>query len=202
MLIERVTTVTLSMLVIVQLISNIQTLRNFSPLRKDTLIIFSTNDEFSSTIDNPQSVSFTVFQEPRPLSRHMTTKGYMYNPSAKYQKQFLDESKPFLPVIPFQGPLEVSINFYFTRPKNHFRSGKLSHILKPNAPFYHNGRRDIDNLVKFVLDALNKHAYKDDGQISLLKSGKFYCSNITQARIEVSITSLGDDEMMTSMLSQ
>jgi Holliday junction resolvase RusA-like endonuclease len=33
---------------------------------------------------------------------------------------------------------------------------------------------DLDNLVKFVLDALNAKAYEDDSQIAVIKSAKFY----------------------------
>lgn len=33
---------------------------------------------------------------------------------------------------------------------------------------------DLDNLVKFVLDALNAKAYDDDSQIAVIKSAKFY----------------------------
>ena len=39
---------------------------------------------------------------------------------------------------------------------------------------WHIKRKDLDNLVKFVLDALNEHAYYDDSQISLLTAGKLY----------------------------
>lgn len=33
---------------------------------------------------------------------------------------------------------------------------------------------DIDNLAKFILDALNTVAYEDDKQVSVLKSAKLY----------------------------
>lgn len=33
---------------------------------------------------------------------------------------------------------------------------------------------DLDNLVKFVLDALNAKAYEDDSQIAVIRSAKFY----------------------------
>jgi Holliday junction resolvase RusA-like endonuclease len=33
---------------------------------------------------------------------------------------------------------------------------------------------DLDNLVKFVLDALNAKAYEDDSQIAAIRSAKFY----------------------------
>src|SRR5215469_6690411 len=51
-------------------------------------------------------------------------------------------------------PLNVSLAFYFRRPKIHFRSGKNSTGLKPGAPLWHTSRPDCDNLAKAVLDAL------------------------------------------------
>ena len=146
----------------------------------------SSNSKLSLTYSPKikRSVSFIIYQEPRPLSRHMTAKGFMYNPSAKDQKLFLDESKPFLPMKPWEGPIEMNLDFYFSRPKTHFRTGKLKHLLKPTAPSYHSGRKDLDNLIKFVLDALNKHAYLDDGQVVCIKSRKFYVAAASNVEVD------------------
>ncbi len=65
----------------------------------------------------------------------------VFNPSAKDQKKFLEASKPFLPITPLEGPLEVNIIFYFKRPKNHYKSGKNSHLLKDNIDIWHNKRK-------------------------------------------------------------
>ncbi len=46
---------------------------------------------------------------------------------------------------------------------------------------------DIDNLEKFVLDALNGHAYEDDGQVVRTESSKLYGK---EARTIVEIYSL------------
>ena len=42
---------------------------------------------------------------------------------------------------------------------------------------FYNGnrrRRDLDNMAKLVLDALNRHAYEDDNQVVELNLRKFY----------------------------
>jgi Holliday junction resolvase RusA-like endonuclease len=135
--------------------------------------------------------SFVVNMEPRPLMRHMSRGGFMYNPSAPLQKKFLSDCQPFLPSTPLDGPLELELYFHFRRPLSHFRTGQYKHILKESSPLYHTGKRDIDNLIKFVLDALNKVAYSDDAQVCMLKSGKYYTSD--EPRVEVIIRSLDPD---------
>ena len=48
----------------------------------------------------------------------------------------------------------------------------------------------MDNLVKFVLDSLNRVAYEDDGQVAVLSAAKLYTGD--QARVEVHIRKLAD----------
>jgi len=45
--------------------------------------------------------------------------------------------------------------------------------------------------VKFVLDALNKHAYKDDSQIVVLTSAKLYSEG--KARTTIHFRKIEDD---------
>jgi len=54
------------------------------------------------------------------------------------------------------------LSFNFARPKGHYGTGKNSKFMKDNAPDFHTQIPDIDNLIKFVLDACNKHLYVDD----------------------------------------
>jgi Holliday junction resolvase RusA-like endonuclease len=73
--------------------------------------------------------------------------------------------------IPFENRVSVTIKAYFKVPKTTTKKdkalieeGKLSPTKKP----------DIDNVVKIVLDALNKMTFKDDNQITKLQVEKFY----------------------------
>jgi Holliday junction resolvase RusA-like endonuclease len=134
---------------------------------------------------SPRSIYLIVPGEPRPLSRHMFSRGRMYNPSAKYQKDFLEVAKPFLPPNPLTGPLNAEILFYFSRPKSHYRTGKYNNELKKSAPSFHSGRCDLDNLIKFVLDSLNKHAYEDDSQISVIRSAKYYTNDKPSVHVKL-----------------
>lgn len=92
----------------------------------------SSTESLNADIDDTNDpVILTVFGEPTPLSRHMVSRGHMYNPSAGLQKEFLNACLPSLPTVPLTGPLEATLFFYFGRPKNHFGTGKNAHVLKP-----------------------------------------------------------------------
>lgn len=75
-------------------------------------------------------------------------------------------------VRPWEGPLCVSLTFYFPRPKSHFR---VNGELKPNAPIWHTSTPDRDNLDKAVLDALtNLCIWGDDNQVCDGRIKKLY----------------------------
>jgi Holliday junction resolvase RusA-like endonuclease len=130
-------------------------------------------------------MKFTVYGDPAPLSRHMLARGRMYNPSSNLQKEFLKACQIHMPTLPPEGAMEAYMVFYFRRPKNHYYTGKNSHKLKSDSPSRHHIRRDLDNLVKFVLDALNGIAYKDDGQVASIKTHKFFTN--LEPRTEITI---------------
>ena len=118
----------------------------------------------------------TVLGNPKPLKRHYHLKtGRAFDPSAKDKKDFAWKVKasPFK-ITRFKGDIRMILLFYMRRPKNHYRSGKLSRILKDTAPVYHRIKPDISNLIKFVEDALNGICYDDDSQIVKIESTKKY----------------------------
>ncbi|MCP4569473.1 MAG: RusA family crossover junction endodeoxyribonuclease [FCB group bacterium] len=86
--------------------------------------------------------------------------------------------------LPLTGALIVRCLFFLQRPKSHFGTGKNSDKLKPSAPEYHIIRPDIDNLLKFVCDALNGVAWKDDSQIVLKSGQKMYGDPSTSVIID------------------
>lgn len=148
----------------------------YTNIRNVTITNVTTVD--SINIGNMMSnynISFTVYGEPTPLSRHMLSKGRMYNPSGMHQREFAKACESFLPSKPLEGPIEAKMIFYFSRPKYHFRTGKNSHLLKDGISDWHSTRKDLDNLIKFVLDSLNKQAYLDDSQVKNLLKHKLLC---------------------------
>ena len=123
---------------------------------------------FAQTVDYP----------PTSLKRHRHTRsGHSYDPSAKDKLAFVNKVE--LPEEVFHGPLRVTLDFYEIRPKSHFRTGKYAGELKASAPKYNTSRRDVDNLCKFILDALNKRLYDDDSQLVELHSTKRWAPHRT-----------------------
>jgi len=135
-----------------------------------------------------EELAFTVFGEPTPLSRHRVAGMHMYNPSAKQQKLFALSCQKHMPESPLEGPLAAHMAFYFSRPKSHYRSGKYANELKPHQDHWHSKRKDLDNLIKFVLDSLNEKAFLDDSQIVTIVSSKQYTED--KPRTEVYFRSL------------
>ena len=132
-------------------------------------------------------VTFTVYGEPVPLRRHMVSRGRMYNPSSTEQRNFARACALQLPEAPLTGPIEATLTFYFPRPASHYRTGRYAGELKPDMPRWHSKRKDLDNLVKFVLDSLNGLAYEDDSQVAVIRCAKFYTEGEprTEARFRV-----------------
>ncbi len=65
------------------------------------------------------------------------------------------------------GPIWMSLHFVFTRPKDHFGTGKNAEKLKPSAPRWPTSKAigDRTNLLKSVEDALTGIVWKDDSQV-------------------------------------
>ena len=52
-------------------------------------------------------------------------------------------------------PMELSLRFFFSRPKGHYApQGTDALVLRPDAPVYVCKVPDTDNLVKLVMDAM------------------------------------------------
>ena len=116
----------------------------------------------------------TINFEPVSLKRHRhRLKGGTYDPSKKDKDDFIKVIENF-PEEKMTKPLRCVLNFYCKRPKNHYKTGKNAHILKDTAPKYNINNKDLDNMVKFVLDALNDKLYTDDSLIFEISCSKMY----------------------------
>lgn len=88
--------------------------------------------------------------------------------------------------VPMPGPVRLELMFRLTRPKNHYRTGRNSHLLKDTAPVYPEGKPDADKLARAVLDGLKGGgAYWDDSQVVTLLAAKRYAA---VAGVDVEIT--------------
>lgn len=73
---------------------------------------------------------------------------------------------------PLEGPVKVSMLFYFRRPEHHYGKKKGERYLKPSAPMWHSSLGDIEKLVRTVNDAMSGIAFADDKQVAQLIAQK------------------------------
>tara|TARA_R110000824_G_scaffold70768_2_gene181492 strand:+ start:4059 stop:4469 length:411 start_codon:yes stop_codon:yes gene_type:complete len=120
-------------------------------------------------------IDFAIDGKPLPLQRHRSTRrGIMYDPSKKDKVNFLTKCLEFAPKTPLEGALWIEVVFSMPRPKSHYRTGKNAGKLKDDSPTMHTKKPDLDNLVKFVCDALDRKFYLDDSQITRIQAVKVY----------------------------
>jgi len=119
----------------------------------------------------------TINFEPVSLKRHRhRLKGGTYDPSKKDKDDFV-KIVGDLPLEKMTKPIKCTLHFFCKRPKTHYKTGKNAHILKDTAPKYNTNNKDLDNMVKFVLDALNDKLYTDDCLIVEINCVKTYSNS-------------------------
>lgn len=97
--------------------------------------------------------------------------GHAYNPSKKDLELMQWQIKPFAPEIPLNGPVELTIAFFFPIPKatsKALRTQMLNRVILPAK------RPDADNLAYLVTNALKQLVYDDDCQVVAEHIYKFY----------------------------
>ena len=132
-------------------------------------------------------IYFEVIGKPTPQQRHRHRGKFTYDPSSKDKERFLFKCIKHRPLQVITTPLRIQMEFVFDRPKSHYKSGKYSNILREDAPVTHTFRPDTDNLIKFVLDSLNKIFYKDDSQACEVMAIKRYIEQDEEPKTEVMI---------------
>lgn len=88
-----------------------------------------------------------------------------------------------MPKAMLENNLIVTIEFLFNPPQSWSNKKRLAMIGQ-----YKRTKPDIDNLIKTVLDAANKHLWKDDNQIVEVRSFKKYAD---ESKIVMSVTEVG-----------
>lgn len=100
-----------------------------------------------------KAVQFTVNGEPRSKQRARVTARGSYTPAeTKNAEQLIAHAFRQTQTAPFEFQVLVEIDFYNGNKR----------------------RRDLDNMAKLVLDALNKVAYPDDYQVVELNVRKIF----------------------------
>lgn len=112
--------------------------------------------------------------DPKPLKRHRTGRRGNYDPSRDGKRAFLEMCVIVVgrPENPPGGAVLLSVAFVC----------KIKRGRKP----------DIDNLVKFVMDALNGAYWKDDGQICRLIASRKFTPDPDKVGTHIEIVYKGD----------
>jgi len=130
-------------------------------------------------------IQFDIPGNPIALKRHRKGKWGNYDPSATDKADFLAKAMQFRPETPFNEPLAVTMSFLFSRPKSHYGTGRNKDKVKPNAPIWHTGTPDLDNLEKFVMDALKGFFWKDDAICATKFTKKIYTDGTPNIYIQI-----------------
>lgn len=123
------------------------------------------------SITEMKKVHFTIRGDPVPMQRHRTTKkGRVYSPSSSTQQKFRSTVQEVL-------KLNGSSVFPFFSASEKVKLIVAFQLKHPKHP--HKGRKgrmggDVDNYVKFVMDAINGVVYDDDSQVVILQAMKLY----------------------------
>ena len=136
-------------------------------------------------------IEITVLGDPKAQKRHRHARMgnfiKVYDPSKADKGDFLSIVQRHAPEKPFDCPLRVDVSFYFSRPKNHYGTGKNAGVLKATAPEWYTSKPDRDNLDKKILDSMCKIFWRDDSIICAGELTKKYSEN---PRTEIKITLL------------
>jgi len=117
-------------------------------------------------------IACVMHGKPESQGRPRKCRNIWVNPNARHQKEVKRTLKDACPGMLFVGgtSVPVEVGFYFPHPKHHFKKGFVSRCREALAHFGFVQRTpaagpDIDNLAKFVLDAMNGIVHEDDRQV-------------------------------------
>ena len=124
-----------------------------------------------------------------------------YNPSMKLQDLMKKEiecamkfiSEETLNLIKRSMTLHVSIDFYLRRPNSHFLHGNRNNERKEQSPPLYPmvNTSDLDNLIKFVLDVLQRSKMiKSDMWVVDLNAKKYLTRGRDEGRTEITVEHL------------
>ena len=131
---------------------------------------------------NKSNTSFPVFYDPSRNSKRQWTQAL---------KKILDDSNINIPVFPsdpyVDQPIQLEVNIYLSIPKTDINTKKQlknKHHLWPNT-------KDIDNMIKYIMDAMQQIIYTNDAVICSIKCTKqFVTATAVTPTHEVPITQL------------
>lgn len=132
-------------------------------------------------------MEFIVEGEPqgkaRPRFSRRSETVYTPSKTARYEKEI---RQAYIAaggkMIPEGSYVTVTVDAYFRIPKSYTKRKRLAcehNIIRPNK------KPDIDNVLKVVLDALNKVAYEDDKQVIEVICRKWYSRSSGFLKVQI-----------------
>lgn len=128
-----------------------------------------------STIESPFRAEIRVDGIPKAQPRAKATRrgrhAGVYDPGTAdgWKAIVASQARPQRPASPIEGPVSVSIDFYFPRPKS------LCRVKDRDGPVRHVAKPDRDNSDKAVLDCLKQDGwFHDDSQVCDGRIRKWY----------------------------
>jgi Holliday junction resolvase RusA-like endonuclease len=133
-------------------------------------------------INLSNSLDFTVFTAPRALRRSVFVARLRraVNPDRRLIEQFRAAMRLLLGNLtqPYfydmNSRVYLGITFRIRRPNYHYVNGDRSNQVKAAWRDSRGTKGDIDNMVKFVMDASNLVLYTDDRQVTCLYANKIW----------------------------
>ncbi len=114
----------------------------------------------------------SIVGKARPRMNTRTGKAYTPTNTKNYEyflrQWFIREYPNFKPL---ENRVKVSITAYFEIPKSTSKKKETEMLAENISP---TKKPDIDNIIKIVLDAMNKFAFKDDTQVTKIEVEKKY----------------------------
>jgi Holliday junction resolvase RusA-like endonuclease len=148
----------------------------------EAIVIMDRNDK---AIDDFFGKNHYVVLDPTPQARHRVNGHRTFDPHAgkklflrqyifRYLEMVTDITNDMLPLT--ESYVSIALSFYISRPIAHFVNGDRTKGIRPqfeNVMPTTSG--DIDNYVKFFLDAINGIFFIDDRNVVALTASKHYC---------------------------
>ncbi len=122
-------------------------------------------------------ISIELFGNPIPQQRpRFARRGNFvscYDAQSKIKEAYQWQIRSQFREDPLAVPLSMDLVFFMPIPKS--ESG-IKKRQKANGLIAHTKKPDLDNLVKLILDCMNKIAFVDDSQIVEIRAKKIYSS--------------------------
>jgi len=122
------------------------------------------------------SLEIVVYGSPKALKRHRSYRVgnhiKSYDPSSRDKSDFIAQIINSRPAMPLDCKLVMAFAFYMPLPKS--MPKKLQNIIRDGQELPHCKKPDLDNMIKFCIDAMNGIIYRDDRSIYKISAVKLY----------------------------